>query len=100
MNKYLFILLLILIVFTNLAFAKAIRLKDLSLKRARIGITVAPKPTPRLMDQLSLSKTGLSIKPQMEFFEKFYAEDFNIEETLKDLDVSRPPVEGKFIYQF
>jgi predicted DNA-binding protein YlxM (UPF0122 family) len=36
----------------------------------------------------------------MEFFEKFYAEDFNIEETLKDLDVSRPPVEGKFIYQF
>jgi hypothetical protein len=96
MNKYF----LIFIIFSNLALAKTLRLKDLSVKRPGVGITVAPKPSPRLMDQLSTSKNGLTIKPQTEFFEKLYAKEFNLEDTLKDFDVSRPPIEGKFIYQF
>jgi len=93
---------LFILISSNLL-AKNVKLKDLAVSRPKIMNTVVPKAPASLLGKSILFRKNtdiFSVKPQSDFLEKLYAEDFDMGKVLKEIDVSRPPIEGKFQYQF
>jgi hypothetical protein len=96
------VIILFSLFFSNFIMARSVRLKDLAVTNKNLPLANIPGARPSLVEKLMNNEqtNGVSVSPHDDFYEKLSKKEFDMEQTFKDLDLTRPPVQGKFDYHF